>query len=81
MMLTINLLDNADPVKHEVVENTLGNRETKKRRDRLISPLSTCSTAWTKLEQFNGEQVARFFQVITFPQRELCARYSTMNSN
>ena len=39
------------------------------------------STAWTKLEQFNGEQVARFFQVITFPQRELCARYSTMISN
>lgn len=39
------------------------------------------STNWTKLEQFTGEKIAQFFQVITFPQRELCARYSTVNSN
>lgn len=43
--------------------------------------VQSCSTNWTKLEQFNGEQVARFFQVITFPQRDLCTRYSAMNSN
>ena len=39
------------------------------------------STDWIKLEQDNGDQAARFFQVITFPQPEYCTRYSTMNSN
>jgi len=39
------------------------------------------STAWFKLEQLHGERIARFFPVITFPQREQCARYSTVNSN
>ncbi len=40
-----------------------------------------CSTDWIKLEHDDGEQVAQFFQVITFPQREYCTRYATMNSN
>lgn len=43
--------------------------------------LHSVSTNWTKLEQLSGEKVVQFFQVITFPQRELCARYSTVNSN
>ena len=39
------------------------------------------STDWIKREQDSGEQVAQSFQVITFPQREYCTRYATMNSN
>ncbi len=43
--------------------------------------LPSVSTGCQPLEQFHGEEIARFFQVITFPQRDNCARYSTMNSN
>lgn len=47
----------------------------------MRSSLLLCSTAWIELEQFGGDEVAHFFQVITFPQRDYCTRYATMNSN
>ena len=43
--------------------------------------VQSVSTDCSPLEQMYRERIARFFQVITFPQREHCTRYATVNSN